>query len=265
VNMSSLELDRLFSSCMPRLRRTARKMLRNAEDCEDALQDALLLAFRNLKQFQGRSQFTTWLHTIVRNSARTQVRKSKCRPQCSWDEFSEGGESITERLTVDPGPGPYENCVRRERSLILLQAMRDLPSKYHSIIRLCEVDGLDSKDAAQRLGITTSAVKTNLFRARRLVTNRIRDRCTPQCHLFSEDHIPPVQQTRGSESSEQVRSVDSSKCSENDQCRQHALASKRTDLQVGNHESSRKRSRSWKNGVAPFVRATVCNASRPVR
>ena len=50
-------------------------MLRNPQDCEDALQEGLLLAFRNLNQFQGRSKFSTWLHSIVRNAARTHVRK----------------------------------------------------------------------------------------------------------------------------------------------------------------------------------------------
>ena len=112
--MTDVELDHLFASCMPRLRQAARQMLRNPQDCEDALQEGLLLAFRNLNQFQGRSQFSTWLHSIVRNAARTQVRRKKCRPQCSWEEFSNGRESTVDGLpwTQDPLPtksARYEN------------------------------------------------------------------------------------------------------------------------------------------------------------
>lgn len=259
VDMNSVELDRLFASCMPRLQRTARQMLRNPADCEDALQEGLLLAFRNLRQFQGRSQFTTWLHSIVRNAARTHVRKMKCRPQCSWEEFSDGGESTVERLTADPGPSPDERCVLRERSDILLEVMQELPSKYHSVMRLCDVEGVEPKAAAQRLGITGSAVKTYLFRARRLVTQRIRQRYVFQCKRFSGHDISPFQGTRVSGSSEQVRSVGCPKRSESEPSRLRTRARKKTDLQGGNHESRRKRPRIWNNHVAPFVGATVCS------
>jgi RNA polymerase sigma-70 factor (ECF subfamily) len=257
--MTDAELDHLFASCMPRLRQTARQMLRNPQDCEDALQEGLLLAFRNLNQFQGRSKFSTWLHSIVRNAARTHVRKTKCRPQCSWEEFSNGRESTVERLIVDPGPAPDEKCALRERSHILLELVQELPSKYHSVMRLCDVEGVEPKAAAQRLGITVSAVKTYLFRARRLVTKRIRERCVPRFKRFSGHDISPFQGTRVSESSEQVRSVGCPKRSESESCRLRTRASKKTDLQRGNHESRRKRPRIWNNHVAPFVRATLCS------
>jgi DNA-directed RNA polymerase specialized sigma24 family protein len=57
INMNDAELDQLFESCIPRLRRTARLMLRDPQDSEDAVQEGLLRAFRNLKQFQGARHF----------------------------------------------------------------------------------------------------------------------------------------------------------------------------------------------------------------
>jgi DNA-directed RNA polymerase specialized sigma24 family protein len=55
--MSEAEVNELFAVCLPKLKKATRRMLRNEEDSEDALQDGLLLAFRKLHQFQGRSAF----------------------------------------------------------------------------------------------------------------------------------------------------------------------------------------------------------------
>jgi len=175
-DMTELELDRLFSTCMHRLRRSAMKMLRNPEDCEDALQEGLLQAFRKLNQFEGRSQFTTWLYTIVRNAAGTHFRRVKARPQCSWDEILSSDSSTSQLLAVDPGRGPEGDFAHSERSSILRRAMRHLPPKYRSVMQLCDVDGLEPADAARRLGMSKSSIKTYLFRARRLVTKRIREK-----------------------------------------------------------------------------------------
>ena len=65
---------------------TALRVLGNAEDAEDALQDGLLSAYRNLKRFEGRSQFSTWLTRIVINAALMKRRSAKSRPAISLDE-----------------------------------------------------------------------------------------------------------------------------------------------------------------------------------
>lgn len=189
--MTASELDRLFASCIHRLRRSAMQMLRNPEDCEDALQEGLLQAFRKLQQFEGRSQFTTWLYTIVRNAAGTHLRKMKCHPQCSLDEILSAGSSTNERLAVDPDRGPEGEFDRSEKSRILRRAMRELPPKYQSVMRLCDLDGLELADAARSLGMSKSSIKTYLFRARRLVTKRIRDRYTLQNERIPSFDRPP--------------------------------------------------------------------------
>jgi len=245
--MTDVELDHLFASCMPRLRRAARQMLRNPQDCEDALQEGLLLAFRNLNQFQGRSKFSTWLHSIVRNAARTQVRRMNCRPQCPSEELSDGGESTVERLTVDLRLSPADECALREKSRILLQAMQELPSRYQAALRLCDVDGVDSKEAARRLGITASGLKTYLFRARRFVTKRIRLKYVVRRERFPGHEHPGLRQTPGLESSRHVRRIGAAKHSESKRYRMSARTPKKTDLAGGNHESRRERSRIWKN------------------
>lgn len=175
-DMSESELNCLFSSCIHRLRRSAMQMLRNPEDCEDALQDGLLQAFRKLNQFEGRSQFATWLYTIVRHAAGTHLRKAKCRPQSSLDDILSSGGSTSDSLAVDPDRGPEGDFVYSERSRILRRAMQELPPKYKLVMQLCDVDGLGLADAAHNLGMSKSSIKTYLFRARRLVTKRIREK-----------------------------------------------------------------------------------------
>jgi len=186
-DMTEFELDHLFATCIHRLRRSAMQMLRSPEDCEDALQEGLLQAFRKLDQFEGRSQFTTWVYTIVRNAAGTHLRRVKCRPQCSWDEILSSRGSRSERVAVDPRRDPEGDFAYSERSRILRRAMRELPPKYQSVMRMCDVDGLDPKDAARSLGMSKSSLKTYLFRARRLVTKRIREK-----YVLQNEPIPSV-------------------------------------------------------------------------
>jgi RNA polymerase sigma-70 factor, ECF subfamily len=180
IHMNDAELDQLFASCIPRLQRTARLMLRDPKDSEDAVQEGLLLAFRNLRQFQGRSSFSTWLHSILRNVARTHYRRMKCRPKCSLEEeLSNENQSKFERDFVDPGPTPEQECELGERSRLLREVVQELPSRYAFAMQLCDVEGLEPRDASQILGISSCALKTCLFRARRIAARRIRARFCP--------------------------------------------------------------------------------------
>src|SRR5260370_42487908 len=79
-------VEALFRRYHRPLCQTALRVLGNTEDAEDALQDGLLSAYRNLKRFEGRSQFSTWLTRIVINAALMRRRSAKARPAVSLDE-----------------------------------------------------------------------------------------------------------------------------------------------------------------------------------
>src|SRR5215475_6909573 len=79
-------VDTLFRRYHRPLFQTALRVLGNAEDAEDALQEGMLSAYRNLKRFEGRSQFSTWLTRIVINAALMRRRSMKARPAISLDE-----------------------------------------------------------------------------------------------------------------------------------------------------------------------------------
>src|SRR5271157_1532168 len=101
-------IETLFSRYQRQLFQTALRVLGNAEDAEDALQDGLLSAYRNLKRFEGRSQFSTWLTRIVINAALMKRRSAKARPAVSLDDSQREDElPIAERF-ADDGPNPEQ-------------------------------------------------------------------------------------------------------------------------------------------------------------
>src|SRR6202041_2481992 len=75
----SQAVETLFRRYQRPLFQTALRVLGNTEDAEDALQDGLLSAYRNMKRFEGRSQFSTWLTRIVINAALMRRRSAKAR------------------------------------------------------------------------------------------------------------------------------------------------------------------------------------------
>ena len=103
------DFDGVASRYSPVLFRVALRGLRNVEDAEDAVQDALLSAYKHIGQFEGRSQFSPWLTRIVINTAGMKLRK----PFVPGNGFAgpnrrgdrEGGRGYTGRRRAEPGDG----------------------------------------------------------------------------------------------------------------------------------------------------------------
>jgi len=164
-------LNELFGNSMPRLFRVADCVLHNCHDSEDALQDGLLSALRHIDLFKGNSQFSTWLFSIVRNSALAKLRKQRAHlivsieDQPSEEEF---GMSAPE-VPADPGPDPERACAQAELSYQFARTLENLPANYRAIVWLCDFEGFSGKEAAQRLGLSVSALKAQHHRARQAI------------------------------------------------------------------------------------------------
>lgn len=171
VRGDAAALDRLFGPCMPQLQKTAARLLGNTEDAEDALQDGLLSAFRHLDQFQGRARFTTWMHTIVANAAKSKLRRQRSQPFIlSLDEPEPEHEQIRLADTLaDPQTNLDDGYAQREEFRILATILDELPSVLRVVVLLCDIQGFRLKEAAAQLGVTISAVKSRHFRASRLL------------------------------------------------------------------------------------------------
>src|SRR5438445_13446561 len=109
------EMQDVLSRYLPSFYRRAYRYLGNAADAEDAVQDALLSAFKHLDQFKGQAQMSTWLTAIVANSARMQLRRRPRQIHLSLDErFGEEQEySLSEQLAYWR-PSPEDKYQRSE-------------------------------------------------------------------------------------------------------------------------------------------------------
>jgi RNA polymerase sigma-70 factor, ECF subfamily len=131
---------------MPKLAKTARRLVRTTEDSEDLLQDSLLSAFKNLHQFQGRSKFSTWLYSIVRNKAKMRLRKDRTHRCCSMEEQAlENQERLLENGS-EFSPNAEETCIENERSQILRKALTRVSSGHREVIQACHIDGLSRRE-----------------------------------------------------------------------------------------------------------------------
>lgn len=170
--MTHIDDDRfgaVLSRYSPILYRIAFRKLGNAEDAEDALQDALLSAFKNMRQFRGDAQFSTWLGSIVLNSARMQLRRRLNRNFVSLDEYEEhleGGKPIwAERLT-DSSPDAEEILRQTQAREHLEHVLEMLPVRLREAFRLRVFKGLTTAEAATVLGVPEGTLKARFFRAR---------------------------------------------------------------------------------------------------
>jgi RNA polymerase sigma-70 factor (ECF subfamily) len=161
------EMQDVLSRCLPSFYKKAYRHLGNAADAEDAVQDALLSAYKHLDQFKGQSQMSTWLTAIVINCARMHLRKRPRQIHLSLDErFGEDEEySLSERL-AHSGPSPEDECRNSEMDRRLTQFTEQLSPPLRKAFQLRELDGLSTSEAAQILGVPDGTVKARVSRAR---------------------------------------------------------------------------------------------------
>ncbi|MGA3049413.1 MAG: sigma-70 family RNA polymerase sigma factor [Terracidiphilus sp.] len=161
------ELENAVLQYMPSLYRRAYRYVGDPHDAEDAVQDALLSAYKHLDQFRGAAQMTTWLTTIVMNSARTQLRRRPRQPHISLDEqlFEDQDYSMSDRL-ADVRPGPKSECIKSETHGYLMQFITELSPALRKVIQLRVMDGLTTSEAADILGVSGGTVRSQVSRAR---------------------------------------------------------------------------------------------------
>jgi RNA polymerase sigma-70 factor (ECF subfamily) len=161
------EMQRVLSRSLPSFYKRAYRYLGNAADAEDAVQDALLSACRHLGQFKGRAQMSTWLTTIVTNSALTQLRRRSRRAHLSLDErFGKEQEYCVSERLADCGPDPEDECIKSELHERLMRFVAELSPSLRKVLQLRDLDGLTTREAAHILGVADVTVKTQVSRAR---------------------------------------------------------------------------------------------------
>lgn len=141
-------------------------LLRNEADAEDAAQEAILKAFRHLKEFRGESRFRTWLVQIAINEARMKSRIARREVISLDDETEDEDGSYTPMDLEDWRELPSEALERSEVREILRQALLALAPMYRETFVLRDIEKLSIAETAAILGVKEGVVKARLFRAR---------------------------------------------------------------------------------------------------
>jgi RNA polymerase sigma-70 factor (ECF subfamily) len=160
------EFSRLVEAYSGNIYRLALRMLNSPQDAEDVLQETFLKAYRGLKFFDGRAKVSTWLFRIGTNEALMLLRKHK--PELvSIDEPLETMEGEQEPVQiVDWCCLPEDELMSKEARDHLSEAVDQLPERLRVVFILRELEDLSTEETADVLGLSETAVKTRLSRAR---------------------------------------------------------------------------------------------------
>jgi len=143
-------------------------LLQNELDAEDAAQDAVLKALKNLRNFRAESKFSTWLISIAINEARARLRHARVIKFESLDDPREDGDGnpVVPAVIGDWREVPSQALERREVREMLKAAIAGLPQLYRETFLLRDVEDFSIAETAAALGVSEGVVKTRLLRAR---------------------------------------------------------------------------------------------------
>jgi RNA polymerase sigma-70 factor, ECF subfamily len=161
------EFARLVDVYSGPLYRLALKMLGNAPDAEDALQNTFIKAFQHVDKFEGRSSLSTWLYRIASNEALMLLRKR--RPETNFFDVTpevEDDQNLDPVQFTDWCCLPEEEYLSAEGRIAMDRAVEHLPETLRIVFVLRDLEDLSIQETSQVLGLSETAVKTRLLRAR---------------------------------------------------------------------------------------------------
>ena len=149
-----------------RLWAVAMRTTQDPEEASDALQDALISAFRRADSFRGESAVTTWLHRIVVNASLDRLRRRSVRQA---DPIPDDVDDLPGRTVADPTDALDTRLVQLE----IARALADLPSEQREAVVLVDIEGWSVEETAAYLGCPTGTVKSRCFRGRAKLAERL--------------------------------------------------------------------------------------------
>jgi RNA polymerase sigma-70 factor, ECF subfamily len=172
--------------------RLAMRITGNAQDAEEGVQDAFLSVIRKIDTFRGDSAFGSWLYRIVANAGYQCCRRRRGRgADVSLDkllpEFDEHGRHVAP--VADWSMSVDDPARQTELRMVLSTAIDELPSDYHAVVLLRDVEGLSQQETAEALGLTVVNVKSRLHRARLFLRKRLEAHLSGQRSIASADRF----------------------------------------------------------------------------
>lgn len=151
-----------------------RRMVKDADDIEDLVQEAFIKAYKALPNFQFGYTFSAWLYRIASNNTIDFLRKKRFQMISIDKPMGEDDDYYFE--IKDEDPLPDIELISEERKKILNDAINNLPDNYKEIINLRHKEELDYKEISDKLNIPLGTVKAHLFRARKTLYEALKDK-----------------------------------------------------------------------------------------
>jgi RNA polymerase sigma-70 factor (ECF subfamily) len=162
-------VERHYNSCL----RLAVTILRNRDDAEDEVQNALSKAFEHIGQFQRGCRFSTWLTRIVVNQCLMRIRQVRRNRTVSINEPWQQEDGVTSWEIPDVRQGPDHELANEQIRQVIATEVRRIPPLLRSAFVLRHVESLPMTEVAKRLGISVAAAKSRLLRARMELQQRL--------------------------------------------------------------------------------------------
>jgi len=145
--------------------RVAQQILRTEEAAADAVQEALIKAYRAMPRFQD-GNFRSWLLRIVTNTCYDHLRRQKRRSALSLDDTADWAQVEMPNQLLADAENPETVALHQEGMRLLLQAIDELPAWHRNVVLLVDVHGYDYNEAAELLELPLGTIKSRLSRAR---------------------------------------------------------------------------------------------------
>ena len=180
-------MDELLRRHYDRVHAVCRRIAGGTRDADDAAQEAMIRVVRNLDRFDGRSAFGTWVYRIATNTALDELRKRQRRPQL---------RSVADDDDVRRRPEQADQIADRlidsvADRLAIDAALAELPEEFRTAVVLRDVGDLDYAEIAELLELPIGTVKSRIARGRRLLTEKLGNRDTPEERHTNETHTEP--------------------------------------------------------------------------
>ncbi len=154
----------------------AYRMFGRRQDAEDAAQEAFLRAYRALDRFDVQRPFAPWIKRITTNLCLNWLESERVKPQLSAADLNPGkAEAPTMDQWAQAAPGPEQVMVQQERSDRLRRAILQLPPRYRAVIEYRHFQEMRYDEIAAVLARPLSSVKSDLFRARKLLAEKMKE------------------------------------------------------------------------------------------
>jgi RNA polymerase sigma-70 factor (ECF subfamily) len=167
--------DRLVAKYREPLTRHLARLVRDRDDVDDLVQEALTKALTALESYDAGYAFSTWLYRIATNHAIDHLRRRKLAT-VSLDKPIQTRDGELQAEVPDTTWRPDRHVVEDQQRRLINEAIAQLPEKYHRVILMRHVEELAYEEIAERLGLPLGTVKAHIFRARALLYRYLKDR-----------------------------------------------------------------------------------------